>query len=120
MFRPKFEQAFSQIVDLRDGKPTVYLTINAYNFWNSEPATEIPPEAMNAARDILDAWNAMICTTAQENGFICADIYHAFNGPDGLTPAPDLIANGNVHPSDKGNEVIARVLFDLGLKPLIP
>ena len=120
MFRPKFEDLFAKIVALRVGKPTVFLTINAYNFWNSQPAAEIHPEAMTAARDLLDAWNAMVCKAAQENGFTCADIYHAFNGADGLTPAPDLIAKGNVHPSDKGNEVIARVLFDLGLDPLTP
>ncbi len=120
IFRPKFEDLFAQIVALRAGKPTVFLTINAYNFWNSQPAAEIPPEAMSAARDVLDAWNTMICKAAQENGFVCANIYHAFNGADGLTPAPDLIATGNIHPSDKGNEVIAQVLFDLGLAPLAP
>ncbi len=30
----------------------------------------------------------MVCKAAQANGFTCADIYHAFNGPDGLTPSP--------------------------------
>jgi lysophospholipase L1-like esterase len=120
LYRPKFEDVFSRIVALRAGKPTVFLTINAYNFWNSQPGAEIPPKAMSAARDILDAWNAMICQAAGENGFKCADIYHAFNGADGLTPAPDLIAKGNIHPSDKGNELIAKVLFDLGLGPLVP
>jgi hypothetical protein len=62
----------------------------------------------------------MICKAAQENGFTCANIYNAFNGADGLTPSPDLIAKGNIHPSDKGNEVIARVLTVLGYAPLAP
>jgi len=119
-FRQKFENVFTQIVALRDGKPTIFRTINAYNFWNSQPGLDISPEAMNAARDVLDAWNAMICKAAQENGFTCANIYNAFNGADGLTPSPDLIAKGNIHPSDKGNEVIARVLTDLGFAPLAP
>ena len=120
IFRQKFENVFTQIVALRDGKPTIFRTINAYNFWNSQPGLDISPEAMNAARDVLDAWNAMICKAAQENGFTCANIYNAFNGADGLTPSPDLIAKGNIHPSDKGNEVIARVLTDLGFAPLAP
>jgi len=60
----------------------------------------------------------MICKAAQANGFTCADIYHAFNGPDGLTPSGDLLAKDYTHPSDKGNEVIARVLADLGYAPL--
>jgi hypothetical protein len=62
----------------------------------------------------------MTCKAAQANGFACADIYHAFNGPDGLTPSGDLLAKDWSHPSDKGNEVIALVLTDLGFAPLAP
>ena len=62
----------------------------------------------------------MICKAAQANGFTCADIYHAFNGLDGLTPSGDLLAKDNTHPSDKGNEVIAHALTDLGYAPLVP
>lgn len=118
--RPSFEQAFALIAALRNGKPTLLLTINAYNFWNSQPDAEVLPDEMVKARDLLDAWNTMLCQAAEENGFACADIYHAFNGADGLTPAPDLIASGNIHPSDKGNEVIAEVLSNLGYAPLVP
>ena len=62
----------------------------------------------------------MICQTATSNGFTCADIYHAFNGPDGRMPAGNLLAQDTVHPSDKGNEVISQVLTDLGYAPLVP
>ena len=64
----------------------------------------------------------MVCKAAQANGFTCADVYHAFNGPDGLKPGVgDLTASKmNGHPSDKGNEVIAGVLADLGYAPLMP
>ena len=62
----------------------------------------------------------MICKAAQANGFTCADIYNTFNGPDGLTPSGDLLAMDNTHPSNKGNEVIARTLADLGFAPLVP
>ena len=117
-FRPQFESLYAQIVALRAGKPTVFRTVNAYNDWIGVSGT--PPRATDATRVVLDAWSAMICKAATSNGFTCADIYHAFNGLDGLTPAADLLAEDTVHPSDKGNEVIARVLTDLGFAPLAP
>lgn len=120
IFRPKFESLFAQIVALREGKPTIFRTINRYNDWIGWTDGNVPPEANNATRDVLDAWNAMVCKAAQENEFVCADIYHAFNGSDGLTPSLDLLAKDYTHPSDKGNEVIAGVLENLGYAPLFP
>ena len=120
IFRPKFESLYAEIVGLRGGKPTIFRTINRYNDWIGCTGGNCPPEATNATRDVLDAWNAMVCKAAQENGFICADIYHKFNGLDGLTPSLDLLANDYTHPSDKGNEAIAHVLEDLGYAPLFP
>jgi len=123
IFRPKFESVYAQIVALREEKPTIFRTINRYNDWIGwigEAGQTNPPEATNATRVVLDAWSAMVCETAQENGFTCVDIYHTFNGADGLTPSGDLLAKDYTHPSDKGNEVIARVLADLGYVPLVP
>jgi len=123
IFRPKFESVYAQIVALRAGKPTIFRTINRYNDWIGwvgEAGEAIPPEATDATRVVLDAWSTMVCAAVQENGFTCADIYHAFNGADGLTPSGDLLARDYTHPSDKGNEVIARVLADLGYAPLVP
>jgi lysophospholipase L1-like esterase len=112
IFRPKFESVYAQIVALREGKPTIFRTINRYNDWIGWTG--------EATRVVLDAWSAMVCETAQANGFACADIYHTFNGPAGLTPSGDLLGKDYTHPSDKGNEVIARVLTDLGYAPLVP
>jgi len=120
LFRPKYESLYSQIAALRDGKPTILRTINRYNDWNGWPGHDLPPEGIKATKEVIDAWNEMICKAAQENGFICANIYEAFNGPDGLTPSGDLVASDYTHPSDKGNEVIASVLEDLGYAPLVP
>ena len=126
IFRPKLESVFAQIVALRAGKPTIFRTINGYNDWiggaDFETGVVTPLEATNPTRLVLDAWSAMTCKAAQTNGFICADTYHAFNGPDGLKPiAGDLTATkANGHPSDKGNELIASVLIDLGFAPLAP
>jgi lysophospholipase L1-like esterase/Tol biopolymer transport system component len=114
MFRPKLESVYTQIAALRAGKPTIFRTDNRYNDWIT---VNFPPEGVNATHDLVEAWNAMACKAAQANGFTCADIYHAFNGSDGLTPAADLLAADYTHPSDKGNEVIARVLAALGFVP---
>jgi hypothetical protein len=118
LFRPKFESVFSQIVALRGGKPTIFRTINRYNDWIGWPGHDLPPEGIEATRLVLDAWNEMVCRAAEENGFVCADIYHEFNGPDGLTPSAGLVAADYTHPSFKGNQAIASVLTDLGFAPL--
>ncbi len=120
LFRPKFESVYSQIVALRGGKPTIFRTINRYNDWIGWPGHDLPPEGITATKEVVDAWNEMICKAAQENGFICANIYPEFNGSDGLKPSGDLVGNDYTHPSNKGNEVIARVLVDLGFAPLVP
>jgi lysophospholipase L1-like esterase len=120
LFRPQFESVFSQIVALRKGKPTIFRTINRYNDWIGGPGHDLSPEGIEATRLVIDAWDEMICKAALENGFVCADIYQAFNGPDGLKPSGDLLASDYTHPSDKGNEVIAGILADLGFAPLVP
>jgi hypothetical protein len=125
-FQPKLASVYSQIVALRAGKPTIFRTINMYNDWiggaDGQTGKDTPPEATNPTRALYDAWSGMICKAAEANGFGCADTYHAFNGPDGLkVAAGDLTASkSNGHPSDKGNEVIARALEDLGYAPLVP
>ena len=120
IFRPKLASVYAQIVALREGKPTIFRTINRYNDWIGWTGGDLPPEATDATRVVVDAWSAMVCESAQANGFICADIYHVFNGSDGLTPSGDLLCKDYTHPSEKGNEVIARVLTDLGYAPLVP
>ncbi|HET9907394.1 MAG TPA: GDSL-type esterase/lipase family protein [Anaerolineales bacterium] len=120
LFQPKFESVYSQIVALRDGKPTIFRTINRYNDWNGWPGHDLSPEGIKATKEVIDAWNEMICKAAEDNGFVCADIYSEFNGSDGLTPSGDLVARDYTHPSDKGNEVIAQVLTEIGFAPLVP
>ena len=43
----------------------------------------------------------MLCRSAEEHGFGCADIYHAFNGTDGTKPSGDLLSADYTHPSDR-------------------
>jgi lysophospholipase L1-like esterase len=118
-FRPAFDGVFKRIVELRAGKPTILRTINLYNDWIGFEGGEVPPKAVEASVDYLDAWNAMICETATANGFACGDVARAFNGEKGRTASGDLLAADYIHPSDEGHERIAAVLVELGFAPLV-
>jgi len=82
------------------------------------PDRQLTPAQERLTAVFVGTWNTTLCTSAKAHGFSCADIATAFNGPDGLRPSGDLLAVDYTHPSDKGNEVIARVLADLGYAPL--
>jgi len=116
-YRATYAQVFAEVIGLRAGQPTAFRTVNRYNDVTEPGVTE--GEAAGS-RLILDAWNEMVCVEATANGFLCADIYHAFNGPDGLTPSGDLLASDYTHPSDLGSERIAEVLAALGYAPFWP
>lgn len=118
-FRARFEEVFSEIAAMRVGKPTILRAINTYNDAVRATTATSPAAAWTATRLGLDAWNATLCKAATASGFVCADIYHAFNGPDGLTPSGDLLGADYTHPSDKGNAKIADVLAALGYAPLV-
>jgi lysophospholipase L1-like esterase len=118
-FRPAFDGVYGRLAALRDGKPTILRTINRYNDWIGFEGGEVPPEAIEVSVDYNVAWNAMICETAEANGFLCGDVGRAFNGPDGRTASGDLLAPDYLHPSDKGYARIAEVLVALGFAPLV-
>jgi len=117
-YRPQYESLFTQVAKMREGSPTILRALNRYSDWIGWEEAELTPADEEKTKVILDAWSAMICDEATASGFECADIYHAFNGDDGLSPAGDLLAGDYTHPSDRGNEVIAEVLIDLGFDPL--
>ncbi len=116
--RPLYDKLFSTIAGWRAGKPTILRTINKYSDWLGWKDAHLTAD--QEARTVLvhDAWNVMVCDSAEANGFACADIYHAFNGPQGRRPSGGLLAGDYTHPSDEGNAVIARVLTSLGFAPL--
>ena len=118
-FRPTFDAVFKRIVELRVDEPTILRTINRYNDWIGFDGV-VPPEAVEVSVSYVDAWNAMICETAEANGFECGDVGRAFNGADGRTASGDLLAPDYIHPSDKGYERISSVLVELGFAPLVP
>jgi lysophospholipase L1-like esterase len=116
-YRPLYEQLFSTVAGWRQGKPTILRTINRYDDWVGGPTPLTKAEAQTT-RLFIDLWNSMLCRAATKNGFLCADIYHRFNGPGGADPSGDLLAGDYTHPSDKGNQVIAETLLAQGFAPL--
>ena len=117
-YRPQYESLFAQIAALREGQPTVLRTINRYNDWIGWADGNLGPEEDQKTAMVFAAWNGMLCDAAESNGFACADIGLAFNGPDGLSPSGELLAGDYTHPSDLGNARITEVLTELGFDPL--
>ena len=117
-FRGKYEAVYGTIAAARSGQATVLRTINRYNDWIGWPAHPPPAAGVEATARVIKPWNAMLCELAEKHGFLCADISTAFNGKGGTKPSGDLLAGDYTHPSQKGNDVIAQALVDLGFLPL--
>lgn len=100
-YRPQFDQLFSQISASREGKPTILRTINRYNDVIGWPEGHLTPVQDEQTTMLLDAWNPMLCGSAETRGLTCVDVYDAFNGPDGSRPSADLLAKDYTHPPTK-------------------
>jgi lysophospholipase L1-like esterase len=115
-YRKNLDGILTQIVDLREGRPTVYRFTNQYNDIPGDRCC--PPEAIAVSKTTKDTFNKVACEVAEAHGFICIELYHAFNGSNGDEDAGDLLAPDHTHPSAKGHELIAQLLIDAGLAPL--
>jgi lysophospholipase L1-like esterase len=117
-YRPQYEQLFSTVAAWRQGRPTLLRTVNRYNDWVGAPGLTLTKADGDKTRMFIDLWDSMLCATATNSGFGCADIYHRFNGPRGDKPSGDLLAGDYTHPSNSGNAVIAETLVAQGFAPL--
>jgi lysophospholipase L1-like esterase len=117
-YQPMYQKLYSQIAAWRDGKPTILRTINRYSDWIGFTSAHLTHAQDLKTKTMLDAWDKMLCSAATANGFACADIYHAFNGPTGTKAAARLLGPDYTHPSQRGNDTIASVLEALGYAPL--
>jgi lysophospholipase L1-like esterase len=116
--QPMYQKLYSQIAAWRDGKPTILRTINRYNDWIGFTDAHLTHAQDLKTKTMLDAWDKMLCSTAVANGFLCADIYHALNGPAGTKAAASRLGPDYTHPSQQGNDTIESVLEALGFAPL--
>lgn len=87
-----YDTIFATISGLRAGKPTAFIALNAYDGNIDNPDIKAVLDAATFAAteklivDAYDKWNAMQCKEAAANGFVCVDVYHLMNGPDGAQP----------------------------------
>jgi len=122
---PSFDTIFGTIAELRAGRPTALLWLNIPDGNLNNPNIKPNVDAKTFEKIELaivanyDSWNAVGCERAQAHGFICVDVYHAMNGSDGSQPFGDLSIDG-AHPSQKGNDVIAKLLADVDVSVVSP
>lgn len=117
-YGPMYDRLFATVSQWREGKPTILLALDKYNDWVGWAPAHLTPSQVAKVVRLHDAWNSMLCSAATRHGFTCADIYHAFNGPHGTKPSATLVGDDYTHPSQSGNDTIARVLTSLGFAPL--
>ena len=116
--RPVYDELYSTVAGWRAGKPTMLLKVNRYNDWIGFDQANLSPAQADKTVILHDAWNTMLCDSAEANGFDCVDVYHAFNGADGSKPSGDLLADDYTHPSQLGNDEISQLLTARGFAPL--
>ncbi len=121
---PKFEAnwraVLDEIVALRPPTEAALRATNYYDPLPGNPAFRIDGELAQRAHAFARAQNARMCEEAEARGFACADVYTAFNGPDGSESpaAKGLLWADGFHPSEAGQRLIAATVRDLGYEPL--
>ena len=110
------EAVLKEISTLRAARPTLIRVTNFHNDNEKDPTA--PPGGDKISKDVVDAYSTAICAGALKHNVPCADIYHAFNGPNGDQFDGMFVEADHVHPSPRGHAEIAAVLSRLGYSPL--
>lgn len=113
-----YDAILTEIQELRAGKRTLIRPTTDYNpfiGWDAAPTTSF---GLDFYRQVADAETALVCDLAKKHALVCADIYHAFNGPDGTKDPAPFLASDHAHPSAAGSQRIAEVMLEAGLAPL--
>jgi lysophospholipase L1-like esterase len=99
------------------GKNTTMLRVmTVYDDWIGEPGSGTAGRASTEAAD--RAFVATQCWVASFHGGLCADEYHALNGPLGTVDAAPFLVSDHTHLSQAGHQKVAEVLAALGYAPL--
>jgi lysophospholipase L1-like esterase len=112
----QYDDVFASIAGIHGPRKKTLIALNTYDA-NLDNADFRAAQVSDSTRVWLarwivrnyERWNRMQCDRARLHGFVCVDIYHAFNGPRGAVPLTDLLEDGS-HPSQKGNDLIASLL----------
>lgn len=117
MARPWFDQLFGDIAALRAGQPTRFIAINAYNDWINYvrgDGSTVGADGIAATKMVTEDWNRVLCEVAESHGYLCADLYHAINGADGLGDPTAFFASDYTLNS-AGHDRAAEVFKALGV-----
>lgn len=125
--REQLGAVYARVEALAAGRSQVRITFGVFNNFQGNPGgdgtfSDMSPEDIGAVAAILvsitDDWNAIDCAVAMLHGFACADLYHAFNGPDGTASLAAFVSADFTHPSKAGQAVMAQLLEGVSLDPL--
>jgi lysophospholipase L1-like esterase len=105
-----------QIKKLRAGKTTLIRVTNFHNDRIGNPS--VPRSADAPSKLVVDLFSKAICRAAATARVPCVDVYHAFNGKDGRKFDGPFVAPDTVHFSQRGHDVVARLLAKRGYAPL--
>jgi lysophospholipase L1-like esterase len=118
-YRGELDAVYGRIEALAAGRSQVRVTFGVFDNIRDNPGRDgtlpqVSPEDMQPALElfesIFDRWNDMDCEVATAHGFVCADLRHAFNGPDGDRSVGPYTAPDWVHPNAAGQAVMAKLL----------
>jgi lysophospholipase L1-like esterase len=112
------------LLQLRGSKPTIFRTMDIYNPFVNEDKAQDTVGGDSFANDFellkvfLDDVNAHIAGSCAATAFECAEVYAAFNGPNGDEDPGDAprsyISFDGYHPNNAGHRAIANALRALG------
>jgi lysophospholipase L1-like esterase len=124
VFRANFNAILAEVRSLRGGRSTIIRTMDIYNpFVNEDRAQDTWPNDQGndfqVLKPYLDVINNQIAAAAAARNIPFAQVYLAFNGPNGDIDPDDLglLSFDNLHPNRRGHRLIADLLRGLGYSP---
>ncbi len=128
IFGAELDAVYGRIEELAAGRAQVRINLGSFDNARDNPGgdgtiTDVEPDVLAAALEVfstaMERWNQADCAAASAHGFVCGDIYHAFNGPDGKRSISGLVNPADfVHPLEAGQALIADLLRRVDLSPL--
>jgi lysophospholipase L1-like esterase len=123
-FKANYNAILLEVLSLRSTSNTVIRTMDIYNpYVNEDSARDSWPNDQGndfqVGKIYLDQINNFIASTAASYNIPSAQVYRAFNGPNGTLDAGDrgFIAFDGLHPNGRGHALIADRLNVLGYSP---
>ncbi len=126
VFRDNFNAIMANVLSLRSTRNTIIRTMDIYNpYVNEDRGQDTWPNDQGndfqVFKPYLDAINGQIAATAIARNIPYAQVYLAFNGPNGDLDAGDrgFLAFDGLHPNGRGHRLIADLLRGLGYTPFV-